>query len=607
MTKKLLLLLVILLNFSIIPTHADDQVADLIADGASADVLIDLPGDLPPGYHTAIAQITDPDTGEVTEEEIKFCKDKTGEIHWDNSCPDLDIVVDPATLADVTDVDKLPTYNPTSEPEKTAQTQITGFAALSVLSAGGAAVGAAVGAGSSTGGGGSSGGGDAPGKSGSGSRSMSGRRSENNINEPHSEGSAEEALHSAHAKQSSQFDFGDAEGDRLGIGDRSFTWKAPFTRPFESAIIASTLRISRFAPLFGKLLNDASYLRAMIGSVSFFTIPLGAYIGLLAVESASSQPMPPTWTVMVAMTLLSIFESIGGVVAALVYVSGILLSGNVNSLSQLLTILSVAAICVSPPLLAGSFRPFRRKIEAGDTHWERATDYLLAALLTNWTFNGFINSLNIIAAKQLAITAHAKELGLAISLAVILRMILEDLATYLYPARLNTLAFEPAKPSKRQQLISNLVKAFIFGVVMQSFVGSGAPLLIGTILFILPSLIKLTVGHVLPRSRMLHFALPKGGVRIVAMTILGTLFAKLGERIFADPEQFLTWGFVLLSIPGLVLGILSLLTDDKNSGSLRSHRVGIWVYRIGGIAIFYLIIQIAFGKNILDTLASLFS
>jgi hypothetical protein len=606
MTKKLLLLLVILLNFSIIPTHADDQVADLIADGTSADVLIDLPSDLAPGYHTAIAQITDPDTGQVTEEEINFCKDKTGEIHWDNSCPDLDIVVDPATLVDVTDVDKLPTYNPTSEPEKTAQTQITGFAALSVLSAGGAAVGAAVGAGTSTGGGGSSGGGDAPGKGGSGSRSVSARRSENNPSESHAEGSAEEALHSAHAKQSGQFDFGDFEGDRLGIGDRSFTWKAPFTRPFESAIIVSTLRISRFAPLFGKILNDATYLRAMLGSLSFFTIPLGAFIGLQAIHSASSQPMPPSWTVMAAMTLLSIFESIGGVVAALVYIAGVLISGNVNSLSQLLTILSVAAICVSPPLLAGSFRPFRRKIEAGDTHWERATDYLLAALLTNWTFNGFINSLNIIAAKQLAITAHAKELGIAISLAVILRMILEDLATYLYPVRLKTLNVEPAKPSKRQQLISNMVKAFIFGVVMQSFVGSGIPLLIGTLLFILPNIIKLTVGHVLPRSRMLHFALPKGGVRIVTMTILGTLFAKLGERIFADPEQFLTWGFVLLSIPGLVLGILSLLTDDKNSGSLRSHRVGIWVYRLGGIVIFYLIVQIAFGKNILDIFTSLF-
>jgi hypothetical protein len=185
-------------------------------------------------------------------------------------------------------------------------------------------------------------------------------------------------------------------------------------------------------------------------------------------------------------------------------------------------------------------------------------------------------------------------------------MMLEDLATYLYPLRIKHVAVEPEKPSKSQQYISNIIKAFIFGVVMESFVGYGLPLLIGTLLFLLPNILKLSVGHILPRSRMLHFALPKGGVRIVAMTILGTLFAKLGQSIFEDPEQFLTWGFVLLSIPGLVIGILGLLSDDKQSGSLRNHPLGVWVYRIGGIAIFYLIVQIALGRDILE-LIPLFS
>jgi hypothetical protein len=135
---------------------------------------------------------------------------------------------------------------------------------------------------------------------------------------------------------------------------------------------------------------------------------------------------------------------------------------------------------------------------------------------------------------------------------------------------------------------------------MESFVGYGIHLLIGTALFILPNLLKLSVGHILPRSRILHFALPKGGVRIVAMTLLGTLAAKLGQSIFEDPEQFLTWGFVLLSIPGLIIGILGLLSDGKQSGSLRDNPIGLWVYRIGGLAIFYLIIQIALGKDILE-------
>ena len=140
--KKLLLLLLLLLNFSLVPLHADDQLADLTTSESTADVLIDLPPDLPPGYHAAVVEVTDPETQEVTNEEVNFCKDKTGEIHWDNICPDLDIVVDPKTLETVTEVESLPIYNPETEPEKTAQTQVGGFAALSVLSAGGAAAGA---------------------------------------------------------------------------------------------------------------------------------------------------------------------------------------------------------------------------------------------------------------------------------------------------------------------------------------------------------------------------------------------------------------------------------------------------------------------------------
>ena len=604
--RKFLLLFVVALNLSVIPTHADDEIAELVATGPSADVLIDLPSDLPPGFHSANAQVTDPDTGATTVEQINFCKDKTGEIHWDNSCPDLLVVVDPETLEEVTNAEELPVYDPVSEPEKTAQTQVAGFTALSVLSAGGAAVGAAVGGGASSGGssGGSGGGGsDGPGKGGSGARSNAARREENSHGETHGAEIAEEALHSAHAKQSGQFDINSFERELMGAGDRSITWRSPLTNSYDSAIILATLRISKFAPLFGKILSDASYLRAIFGSLSFLTVPLGAFLGFQAVISANAQPMPPSWTIFAAMTLLSIFESIGGFVAASVFAIGILASGSANSLSEVLTVLAIAAICVSPPLLAGSFRPFRRKVEAGETHWERATDYLLAAILTNWTFIGFINSLNVIAAKQLAITGRAKEIGIAIAIGVIVRMMLEDLATYLYPLRRKHVAVDPEKPSKRQQYISNIIKAFIFGVVMESFVGYGLPLLIGTLLFLLPNILKLSIGHILPRSRMLHFALPKGGVRIVAMTILGTLFAKLGQSIFEDPEQFLTWGFVLLSIPGLVIGILGLLSDDKQSGSLRNHPVGVWVYRIGGIAIFYLIVQIAIGKDILELIS----
>ena len=603
--KKLLLLIVVLLHLSFMPLNADDQIADLVTSDTTADVLIDLPEDLQSGYHTAIVQVTDPDTQEVTDEELNFCKDKTGEIHWDNICPDLDIVVDPATLETIKSVESLPVYNPATEPEKTAQTQVGGFAALSVLSAGGAAAGAALSGGGVSGGGssGGSGSGDgAPGKGGSGSARASGRREENSSKEGKGEhaGSidAEEALHSAHAKQSSEFGLSLNEISQMGAGDRSITWRAPLTPLLDSAIISISLGTARFSPLLAKIFMDSSYLRAIFGSLAALSIPTGIFLGIQALVSSHFQPMAPSWQVFAALAILSLFEAIGGLVAALIFAVGVIASGNASSLSAVLTVLAISAICVSPSLLAGSFRPFRRKIEAGEHFWERISDYLLAAVLTYWTFIGFINSLNVIAAKQLAITGRASEVGLVVGTAVILRMIIEDLATYLYPIRSLKTATELPKPSKRQQYISNILKALVFAVVMQSFIGVTVPLLIGTVLFLTPNIMKLAYGHVIPKSRLLHFAIPKGGLRIVAMTILGTIFAKFAEQIFKDPETFLTWGFVLLSIPGFLISILGLLSDDKNAGSLRNHKIGLWVYRLGGIAVFYLITQIALGKDI---------
>lgn len=604
--KKLLLLITILLNFSLMPLHADDQLADIVSTDSTADVLIDLPPDLPPGYHTAAVEVTDPDTQEVTTEDINFCKDKNGEISWENICPDLDIVVDPATLESVTNVESLPVYNPATEPEKTAQTQVGGFAALSVLSAGGAAAGAALGGGGSSGSGsggssGSGSGGSGEGKGGSSSSRSSARREEENsaLNI--------ELPDTVRTKLNSQFEFSQYDIAAMGIGDRSLTWKAPFSEFIDSAVTTASMGIARFSPLLGRVFIDSTYLRAMFGSLSSLSIPVGIFLGIQALISSNFQPMAPSWPIFAALALLSLTEAVGGLIAVMIFAVGILATGNANTLSAVLTVFAIAAICVSPSLLAGSFRPFRRKVEVGGHFWERIADYLLGAILTYWTFIGFINSLNVIAAKQLAITGRTTEVGLAVAIGVVIRMITEDLATYLYPVRSAVLIVDLPKPSKRQQYISNILKAIVFALVMQAFIGVTIPLLIGTMLFLAPNMAKLAFGNVIPRSRKLHFALPKGGLRIVAMTITGTIFAKLGERIFTEPQTFLTWGFVLLSVPSFVIAVLGLLSDDKNAGSLRDHKIGVWIYRIGGIAIFYLIIQIAVGRDIVELLTSIFS
>lgn len=616
MIKRFLLIAFFSLNLFVAPTVADEKVAEITTVDQLQDVQIDVPDSLPQGTHSVVVQVTDPDSGEVSEEEVFFCKDTNDEIQWDNNCPDLtaaaapaetlvikqtviggvtvDVVVDPELLEGITNPEDLPNYNPISEPEKAAETQVAGFAALSVLSAGGAAAAAAAG-GSSSGGGG-----DSPGKGG-GSSSKGVQRLREEEEDEEAPFTPEDAVK---AKRPLNDAF---TGVALGIGDRSRTWRAPFTHQTDAGFMSAAISASRFAPLLGKILNDASYLRAILGSLSLLTIPAAIFLGIQALVTSDSQPIPPVWQIFVAIALLTLVDSFAGLIAVLIYSLGVFVSGNVNSLSGVLTVLTVSTICVSPSIMASSFRPFRRKISAGHTFWERAVDYVLGTVLTAWTISGFINALNAISGKQLAILAYATTIGVIIGAGIFVRMVLEDLATYLYPNRTAQLAVELPKPAPLQQYISMTIKALIFAVVMNTFVGLNLPLLIGTILFIMPNLAKLRVGHLLPKSRMLHFAIPKGGLRIVVMTAMGTLFARFSENLFTDPQVFLTWGFVLLSIPGFILGLLTLISDDKNAGTMREDKVGKWIYRIVGLYVFYLILQIAQGKDVIEAILKPFN
>ena len=480
--RRFLLIFIFMLNFSTLNAVADDPVTEITATDVNQDVNIDLPDDLPPGYHIATAEVTDPETGEVTSQDIEFCKDTSGDIHWDNYCPDLEAVVDPATLENVTTPDELPAYSPASEPEKTSQTQVAGFTALSVLSAGGAAAASAglAGGGSSTGGGGSggSGGGTPRGGGsgggtprGSGSARGEGKREDSSGADGDDEESSEKLLHAAHAKQSGKGGDDLSLSDAVGIGDKSFTWKAPLTPTFDSMFIVASLRVSRFSPLLAKIFIDASYLRAMFGSLSIFTIPVGIILGLQALASAHSQAMPPAWNLMAAMAVLGLVDSFAGLISTIIFTLGIALAGNINTLSQFLTILTYAAICASPAIMAGSFRPLRRKVGVDEHPWERLVDYLLASILTGWTVSKFVGTLNIIAGKQFPISGHASQIGVAVGVAVIARMGFEDFSTYLYPQRSSKFNINFEKPSKIQQVISLLLKAAIFAIIMKTFVG----------------------------------------------------------------------------------------------------------------------------------------
>jgi hypothetical protein len=73
MMRKLLLLTLIFLNFSVLPADAAEKkvVIDRLTQSEAEDLDIEIPDDVPPGFHSITIEVYD-DNGTVSQKEIEF-------------------------------------------------------------------------------------------------------------------------------------------------------------------------------------------------------------------------------------------------------------------------------------------------------------------------------------------------------------------------------------------------------------------------------------------------------------------------------------------------------------------------------------------------------
>ena len=89
MMRKLLLAVLFILQLSILPSWgAETVLIDKLTSSEAEQLDIEIPADVPPGYHEVVIEISD-DTGVVDEKILTFCKDLDGKIDWASNCPEL--------------------------------------------------------------------------------------------------------------------------------------------------------------------------------------------------------------------------------------------------------------------------------------------------------------------------------------------------------------------------------------------------------------------------------------------------------------------------------------------------------------------------------------
>lgn len=577
MMKKLALAVLFILQLSVLPSWgADTVLIDRLTTTEAEELNIDIPSDVPPGYHEVVIEISD-DAGIVDQKVLTFCKALDGKIDWASNCPDLVEIVSEEALASITNREDLPSYNPVQEVEKTKDLQVTAFAALAALSAAGG-VASAAGAGSS---------------GSSGSSGTAGRREddESNSDEGAEGDESQDDLASVSA------------GDlllvqrTLGRGDKSRTWRAPGGSRVETIFKKFAERISSGSPLIARTISDGSYLRAIFGSLSLITLIPAVGLGIAALVSTEGQALPPALWIVLAIIALAILDAFSGLIAGAIFFMGALITGNISSRDELLTVAGLFILFYAPALIASAVRPLRRIAGDRDDMWERTTDYALITVLTSWSISKMIGALNGLAGVQLAITFHATDIAYWTAIFVLVRLILEDFATYAYPQRLLAVTAEFRDISTLQKVISLELKTFVFVELAMPFVGFNIKLLLGTLIFLAPSIIGLIFDGKFPKSVFIHRILPSGAFKIVAMVFIGTITTAWIEGLFTSPAKFLEWSFVVLAIPGLILALLGKMAQKPSRDWKRSN-AGNTLYRILGIIVFIAIIQIVRGVDL---------
>lgn len=570
MARRLLLLFLFFMNFGIFSAYSADNgqiLLEKITQQQAENFDIAIPPDTKPGFHSITVEVSDANLV-VEQKTFEFCKNFAGEIHWNNICPDLIAVppqVDQKVAAPAQGIAK---YDPLSEPGKTSHTIVVAFAALTVLAAGGARNIA----------------------TSMGTTSASGAQGNSNTTQTPQQGFL------AQLSKGSLL----LVGAQLGRGDQSRSWHAPLTSKLDGVFTSWANRVSGVSPLFARVVADANYLRAMIGSISILSVPIAVLVGFAASASVHHQALPPTIPLLIAAIFLGILDAFAGAIAFLTFVATVAIAGNIASLDQVLTLIGVSLIGISPILLASEFRPLRRHVSGMNSFWERASDYVLASILTGWVVEKMVEGLPGLSGLALPIATHGRQIGAWAAVFVLLRFAGEDLASYLYPSRLTLLAPHFKERSHFQEFATIVVKIGLFALVAGQFIGVNPQLWIGTAMFALPLALEHIEGR-FPKNGFVARWMPKGAIEIIFMTSLGTVFAIYLQSHIHNARTFIISGFVLLGIPGLILSLINLFGEEEDSiGNWKESKRGSLIYRVGGVIVLSGLVYVVFTGNILN-------
>lgn len=552
MKRLLFLLIAVFLTMIPVAAFADSTLLDLTADQVTELLKVQIPTDTPVGEHWVEIQILDSNSKITNTKRVNFCIDDARVINWSDIC----LATPKAQPTKVIPVIK---FHPKSPSEKAKET-IAFLAIMTVL--------------------------------GSGVTSLQGVAT-----------SAARKVEESDAL---------SQGAIVGIdvaefavmtraarwGDRKKNWKNRFTSHINSKFSLFAFKTGRISPLASRIMQDGQHLRSMIGSFSWGIYPIALATAIISAGTTRFLAIPPSLLLVSILMIVGIVDSFAGFLAASIIFLGVLFTGNMTTKAQALTMVGLSALYFVPVLIASSIRPLRRLIDGVDSGWERITDYAIAGALTGFTISKMVSGLEGLSGRNFDIANHVNQLTLIGIGAVLLRLLLEDLASYLFPARLAANGFVTLQPNAAQRVFSLLFKIGFFILIAERFIGYSIALWVGTIMVFLPSVIGMAYGQKIKRAKTVGRWIPLGPLQLIIVILLGGILANVLHHYIPYSHRYVLVGFILFVIPAFLIGLLGLLADPEDAEGWRKGPVYKWIYRVGGVIVLIVIISLVAGADI---------
>lgn len=525
-----------------------------VVDGdGSISMAIAIPPDLESGEHTLVASSADGD-GLLVQSMAAFALDEDG------------VVTALAPPAEVTGITpggreisralryEAPVYNIANHPVTTAAVATTAAVFLGLAGAAGMS-----GAGSGMARGSASASGDSG--AGSGERRSRGK------------------LASVVTKKLKRLD-----QDAAGAGDESRTWRLPWTHQTDRWAITLIERAQPYSALLPRIFVDGAWARAMGGSSAMLLWLTGAVLGVTYLIASGATLAPVSLLVVALIVGVSVLDSAAGFWAWLVIAAGALVTGNIRDLDDVRLLLGLGVLFVSVALLAHAIRPLRRRpARSGVDRFDRVADYVMPPVFLALASGSMLKALNGLSGLEIIDKSNISSVQWTVVGAFVLRMAMEDVATYLYPQRFE--AVQPRKlrsPSARIQGSAALAKFLVTVLIAAPFFGLGWSTWLAAALLTIPVVLKIWEDD-LPNSVLLHRWYPRGVLRFALMLVVGIYMSAW--LLGSDPgDDSVRATYVWLLLPGIVAGIVELVARNgfewTNTWSKRLAGVPVWAFAV---------------------------